>query len=230
MRPEMTRLLPIAVPIAMVMSLSAASSQETADAAAERQLTGEWQVNVNTNGALARMTLSLYRDGTYVKRVVMVNEFGWSATDTTLLIAPSEKKGTKVTFGPPMLMQISVTDTSLVARSHDDSLKFRRFTRVNPQSPLVGRWHGESDLGEELIEDFAPDGSLSVGVTITREAGMYSVKGGAIEWEVQLPNSAMRRERFRIDGDKLRIFGNPGAGPTIWERSPFQLIDNRAQN
>ena len=174
------------------------------------------------------MTLSLFRDGTYVKRVVLFNEFGWAADDSTLLIARPETRAKKVTFGLPMLMHMTVTDSSLVVRSGNDSLRFRRFTRFNPQTPLVGRWHGESDLGEELTEDFVPDGRLFVSVTVTREAGMYSVKHGAIEWEVQLPNSAMHRDKFRIDGNKLRIFLASEQKPVVWERSPIQFLDNWA--
>lgn len=227
----MSRLLPLAVSLAITVTLSAASSQETPDAAAERQLVGEWQGNVNTAGALARMTLSLFRDGTYVKRVVFINEFAWATSDdTTLLIARPETHAKKITLGPPMSMHMSVSDSFLVVNSGNDFLKFRRFTPFDPQAPLIGRWHGESDLGEELTEDFAPDGRLFVSVTLTREAGMFSVKRGAIEWEVQLPNSAMHHEKFRIDGNKLKIFVNSEQKPMVWERAPYQLVDNKTPN
>jgi hypothetical protein len=173
------------------------------------------------------MMLSLFTDGTYVKRVVLVNEFGWTADDTILMIARSQVQAKKVTFGPPMSTRMTVSDSFLVVKSANESLTLRRLTRFDPKAPLVGRWHGESDLGEELTEDFLADGRLVVGVTLTREAGMYSVKRGAIEWEVQLPNSETRRERFRIEGNRLTIFGNSQQKPIVWERSPIQLVDNR---
>lgn len=221
----MNRLLPLAGSIAIAVSLSGASSQEApAISRGDRQLSGEWQGEVSASGALARMNLSLYEDGTYVKRVVFVNEFGWTAEGSTLFIAPIARSGDSILYGRAMPMEMKLADSSLVTRSGRDSLKLRRATWAVEQSPLLGRWQGQTEFGEELTEDFTADGKLVVTITLAHEAGRYSVDHGVIEWWEQIPNPGRRHEKFEIDGDKLKVFVTPKLPPMELFRTTDQLV------
>lgn len=222
----MPRLFPFVSSIALAGSLSAASSQEAPAVARERQIAGEWQGEVSTSGAVARMTLSLFNDGTYVKRVVFVNEFGWTAEGMTLRIAPSVRNGDSLLFAPAMSMQMKLTDSLLVTRSGRDSLRLHRVTYPVAQSPLLGRWQGQTEFGEELTEDFTADGRLIVSITLTHEAGRYSVDHGVIEWWQQIPNPGRRHEKFLLQDGKLKVFVGARLPPIELTRAPDQLVAN----
>lgn len=222
----MSRLLPLASSIVLALSASGASSQQAPANARDKQIAGEWEGNVSALGATARMTLNLFNDGTYVKRVVFVNEYGWTAVGNTLLIAPSVRYGDSLLFAKAMSMDMKVTDSSLITKSGKDSLKLRRFTYPVAQSPLLGRWQGQTEFGEELTEDFTADGRLIVSITLTHEAGRYSVDKGNIEWWQQIPESRKRREKFEIDGDKLKVFLGPKVPALELTRSSNQLVLN----
>jgi hypothetical protein len=222
----MSRLLPLASAIALAVSLSAASSQETRTVSRDQQIIGEWQGDVNSNGATARMTLILFRDGTYVKRIVFVNEYGWTAEGNTLLIAPSVRYGDSLLFAKAMSMQIRVSDSSLITKSGKDSLKLHRYTYKVDQSPLLGRWQGQTDFGEELTEDFTADGRLIVSITLTHEAGRYSINKDVIEWWQQIPTPNKRREKFAIDGNKLKVYLVGKIPPIELTRTNDQVVAN----
>jgi hypothetical protein len=213
--------------MALAVSLSAASSQEARAPSREQLITGEWQGNVSTNTGTARMTLQLYRDGTYVKRIVFVNEYGWTAEGNTLIIAPSMRYGDSTLFAKAMTMQMRLTDSSLVTKSGKDSLALHRFTYKVDQSPLLGRWQGQTEFGEELTEDFTADGRLIVSITLTHEAGRYSISKDVIDWWQQIPTPGKRRERFQVDGDKLKMFLSGNLPPIELTRSTDQIVTNQ---
>lgn len=203
----MSSLLPFASAFALAVTLSAASSQEVRTVAREQVMVGEWQGDIATDGAAARMTLFLFRDGTYVKRLVFVNEFGWTTEgNNTLLIAPSFRSGDSLLYAKAMSMQMRLSDSSLVMKSGKDSLKLSRYTYKDDQFPLVGRWQGQTEFGEELTEDFTADGRLIASITLTHEAGRYSVNKNMIEWWQQIPTPKKRREKFEVDGNTLKVF------------------------
>ena len=205
----MNRLLPFACAAALSLTLSGASSQEAPAAAHEGTIAGEWHGEMNNGGLAMRLTLNLYEDGTYVKRVVFVHEYGWTAEGSTLHLAQLVRNGDAVAYASPMLLDMRVNDSSLVTKSGKDSLSLRRVTYPVAQSPLLGRWQGETDLGEELLEDFTQDGQLVVTITLRREAGRYSVGRDEINWWEQIPDPNKRKEKFSLEGDKLKFFVTP---------------------
>ena len=102
----------------------------------------------------------------------------------------------------------------------------RRYTWAVEQSPLLGRWQGQTEFGEELTEDFTADGRLVVSITLTHEAGRYSVNQDVIEWWEQIPNPGKRHEKFRIEGGKLKVFVAPKLPPLELTRAKDQLVAN----
>jgi hypothetical protein len=118
---------------------------------------------------------------------------------------------------------MSVTSTTLTTRFGNDSIVLYRLGGAATDSSIIGRWQGENANGEEVVEEFAPNGQLLVMVTVARDAGQFAVVSrDEIEWRQQIPSEGKRREKFRIDGTKLKLFVDTGRLPVELARGPIQ--------
>jgi len=207
-----------------IVLISSASAQESAATASVRDnhLDGEWRGAAVQSSLNTQLALSLFSDGSYVRRMVITTEFAWTAEPNVLNIASITRKGADVVYGQAMTVRMSVTPVSLTTRYGSDSIVLYRLGGGPNDSTVVGRWQGESAAGEEVIEEFAPDGQLVVMVTVARDAGRFNVLSDEIEWRQQIPAEGKRKEKFRMNGGALQLFVDTGKAPVELTRGPIQ--------
>jgi hypothetical protein len=218
----MTRFLTLAVSTIVLVSMAPAHAQESAAAARGSHLDGEWRGPAAQSSLNTQLALSLFKDGSYVRRMVIVTEFAWTAEPKVLNLAPITRKGNDFEYGRAMAVRMTVTPTSLTTRFGNDSIALYRLGPAINDSSLIGRWQGESASGEEVVQEFAPDGMLLVMVTVARDAGRFNVLGDDIEWQQQIPTEGRRKEKFRMNGDTLQLFVDTGKAPLALTRGPVQ--------
>ena len=177
----MNRLLTLALSTIVTVSFSPAVAQESSAAARDARLDGEWRGPAAKPPLNTQLALSLFRDGSYVRRLAIVTEFAWTAEPGVLNIAPVTRKGAEVQYGRAMAVRMRANAISLTTRYGDDSIVLYRLGAPVEDSSLIGRWQGENAAGEEVIEEFAPDGQLLVMVTVARDAGQFDVSADEIE-------------------------------------------------
>jgi hypothetical protein len=197
---------------ALIISVAcaSASAQEARSAAREADLIGEWRGVLVKTPLDTQLALSMFRDGSYVRRTVKVSEFAWASEPRAVNITPIMRNGNDIVLGRATVVRMTVTPMSLTTRSGNDSVVLYRLGESASDSSLVGRWLGENAKGEEVIEEFAPDGKLLVMVTITRDAGRFSLTShGEIEWLQQIPPEGKQRQKFKLEGNKLKLFTEP---------------------
>ncbi|HUQ48480.1 MAG TPA: hypothetical protein VM053_09585 [Gemmatimonadaceae bacterium] len=218
----MNRLLTLAVSTIAAVSFSSASAQTPVAAVRDSRLDGEWRGLAVQSSLNTQLALSLFKDGLYVRRMVIVTEFAWTAEPKILNIAPIVRKGNDIEYGQAMSVRMSVNAISLTTRYGKDSIVLYRLGPPGEDSSLIGRWQGESETGEEVVEEFAPDGQLLVMVTIARDAGRFNVLPDEIEWRREIPTEGKRREKFRMNGATLQLFVDLGRAPVELTRGPVQ--------
>jgi len=218
----MNRFLTHSAAIIVLLLAASASGQEAAGVDHDAGLIGEWRGAAVKSSLNTQLALSLFRDGSYVRRMVIVTEFAWTAEPHILNIAQVTRKGTDIEYGQAMAVRMTVTATSLTTRFGNDSIVLYRLGAQTSDTSVVGRWQGENAAGEEVIEEFAPDGQLLVMVTVARDAGRFSIGQDEIEWQQQIPSEGKRKEKFRIEGRRLKLFVDTGGAPVVLTLGPVQ--------
>ncbi|MEO8194809.1 MAG: hypothetical protein ABI681_13240 [Gemmatimonadales bacterium] len=199
---------------ALALGLLGATAESQSPQASQSGIVGQWEGDTFAAGNNAGITLNLYPNGTYSKRVVTVMHFGWTLDGNTLLIAPvTAISGDDVTFGKAVGMNVTLMGDSLVASAEGQSLLLRRVTWPVANQPLVGRWEGQSDLNEPITQDFMDTGRLILTIARSREAGRYTIKGESINWQEQIPNPERRRSRFKLEKGKMLLYISPKLPP-----------------
>jgi hypothetical protein len=185
-------------------------------------LAGEWQGQTFAAGSAATVTLMLYANGTYSRRIVTATEFGWTLQgDGTLIMAPLVSVADDGNhYGKAVALGVTLMGDSLIARAGKNSIVLRRVTASVPETPLLGRWEGLSDMNEPLTQDFTADGRLIITVTHSREAGRWAVSAETINWTEQIPSPGKKRSRYRVEGEKLLIYMTPKLPPLELSRIP----------
>jgi hypothetical protein len=167
------------------------------------------------------MTLELFKNGTYARRIVAASELGWSASGDTLLIAPLiARVDNEVTYGKAAAVLVKITGDQMVQSAGSKSLNLKRVTSPVASAPMLGRWEGQGDLNEEVIQDFTVDGRLIVTVTVSREAGRWSATDQEIRWEMQIPEPGRRRSKFKLQKGKLLLYIARDLPPIEMTREP----------
>ena len=167
-------------------------------------LVGKWSGETFADGATARMTLELFPNGTYARRVISTTEFGWTLIGDTLLIAPAlSTVNNEITYGKASAVLLKYSGDSLIASSRGQSMPLHRVTWPVKDAPLLGRWQGKSELNEGITQDFTADGRMIVNVTLSTEAGRYSSDESMINWEVQIPIPSRKSSKYRMANGKL---------------------------
>jgi hypothetical protein len=177
-------------------------------------LAGKWSGETYADGATARVTIELFPNGTYARRVVTTTEFGWTLLGDTLLVAPAMlSANNEVTYGKASAMLLRFSGDSLIASSRGQSMPLHRVTWPVKDAPLLGRWQGQSDLNEGITQDFTADGKLVVDVTLSTEAGRYTADESTISWETQIPMPGRKKTRYRLENGKLFLYLNAKLPP-----------------
>jgi hypothetical protein len=185
------------------------------EVASSTSIVGQWKGETFAAGGLASVTLGLFANGTYARKIIVTNEYGWTREGDVLLMAPVVSVADSgISYGKAAAVQLKVLDDStMMASAGTQSLRLRRITTMVTESPLLGRWEGLSDLNEAVTQDFTADGRLIVGVTVSREAGRYTTAGESITWATQIPVPGRRVTRYRLESGKLLIYTNPQLPP-----------------
>ena len=188
--------------IALTMSALFAAGTLVEDPA----LLGRWTGDTFAAGTTTSMTLDFFKNGTYARRIVAASELGWSMSGDTLLIAPLVSRAeSESTYGKASAVLVQITGDQMVQRAGSQSLTLKRVTSPVASSPMLGRWEGQGQLNEEVIQDFTLDGRLIVTVTVSREAGRWAIDGDEIRWETQIPEPGRKRTKFKLRDGKLML-------------------------
>lgn len=183
--------------------------------ASSSSIVGQWKGETFAAGGVASVTLSFFANGTYARKIIVTNEYGWTLEGDVLLMAPVISiADSGKSYGKAAAVQLKVHDDStMIASAGNQSLRLKRVTALVPESPLLGRWEGLSDLNEAVTQDFTADGRLIVGVTVSREAGRYTTAGESITWATQIPVPGRKVSRYRLENGKLLIYTSPQLPP-----------------
>ena len=170
-------------------------------------LLGRWTGDTFAAGTVTSMTLDFFKNGTYARRIIAASELGWSITGDTLLIAPLlSRVESEATYGKASAVLVKITGDQMVQAAGSRSLTLKRVTAAVATSPMLGRWEGQGDLNEEVIQDFTLDGRLIITVTVSREAGRWTVSDDEIRWETQIPEPGRKKTKFKLRDGKLTLF------------------------
>jgi hypothetical protein len=195
----------IALSVAATLGIGAVSDPE---------IVGRWTGETFAAGTTTSMTLEFFRNGTYARRISAATELGWSVSGDTLLIAPViSRLDNDVTYGKASAVIVRITGDQMVQSSGSKSLTLKRVTWPSANAPVLGRWEGQGDLNEEVIQDFTADGRLIVTITVSREAGRWSLTDDEIRWEAQIPEPGRKRSRYKLQDGKLLLYIARGLPP-----------------
>lgn len=183
--------------------------------ASSSSIVGQWKGETFAAGGIASVSLSFFANGTYARKVIVTNEYGWTLEGDVLLMAPVVAiSDSGKSYGKAAAVQLRINDDStMIASAGKETLRLKRITALVSESPLLGRWGGMSDLNEAVTQDFTADGRLIVGVTVSREAGRYATAGESITWATQIPVPGRKVSRYRLENGKLLIYTNPQLPP-----------------
>ncbi len=197
------------------LAAQAAPATQVAQTESPRaSLMGEWKGETFAAGGVAGVTLNLYPNGTYARRIIVVSEYGWTLEGESLILAPLlAQTDTGSTYGKAAIVNLQLIGDSLVARAGRDAVHMKRITSLVEASPLLGRWEGLSDLNESVTQDFTADGRLIVSLTVSREAGRYSLDGELINWSEQIPVPRNKKTRYRFENARLFVYFEPRLPP-----------------
>jgi len=203
------------------IALSIAAILGVSGSLADADIVGRWTGETFAAGTTTSMTLELFKNGTYARRIVAASELGWSASGDTLLIAPLiARVDNEVTYGKAAAVLVKITGDQMVQSAGSKSLNLKRVTSPVASAPMLGRWEGQGDLNEEVIQDFTVDGRLIVTVTVSREAGRWSATDQEIRWEMQIPEPGRRRSKFKLQKGKLLLYIARDLPPIEMTREP----------
>ena len=203
------------------ITLSIAAILGVSGSLADADIVGRWTGETFAAGTTTSMTLELFKNGTYARRIVAASELGWSASGDTLLIAPLiARVDNEVTYGKAAAVLVKITGDQMVQSAGSKSLNLKRVTSPVASAPMLGRWEGQGDLNEEVIQDFTVDGRLIVTVTVSREAGRWSATDQEIRWEMQIPEPGRRRSKFKLQKGKLLLYIARDLPPIEMTREP----------
>ena len=191
----------------MLVRHSIALSVATVMGMSDPEIVGRWTGETFAAGTSTSMTLDIFRNGTYARRIVASSELGWSASGDTLLIAPvTARVGNETTYGKASAVLVKITGNEMVQASGSRSLTLRRTTWPVANAPMLGRWEGQGELNEEVIQDFTADGRLIVTVTVSREAGRWTISDSEIRWETQIPEPGRKKSKYKLQDGKLLLY------------------------
>jgi hypothetical protein len=177
-------------------------------------IVGKWIGDTFAAGTATSMTLELFPNGTYARKIVSSTEFGWTREGDILMIAPAlSRVDQQVNYGKAAAVRMNVSKDELILSSGRNSITMKRVTWPVEGAMLLGRWEGRSDLNEDVTQDFTADGRLIVTVTVSREAGRYAVEDGFIRFEEQIPFPGKKKSKFRMENGKLILYFAPQLPP-----------------
>ncbi|HKY99149.1 MAG TPA: hypothetical protein VJL35_14940, partial [Gemmatimonadaceae bacterium] len=134
----------------------------------------------------------------------------WTLNGDALLLAPAVTRGdSEVSYGKPSVLKMRLADDVLVISDSAQSISLKRVSVPINESAILGRWEGQSDLNEGVTQDFLSDGRLIITVTLSREAGRFSLDGRSITFEEQIPTPQKKKSRYKIEEGKLVLFLRP---------------------
>lgn len=184
------------------------------------EILGRWTGDTFAAGTTTSMTLEFFKNGTYARRIVAASELGWSLAGDTLLIAPAVSRvQNETSYGKASPVLVTINGDQMVQSSGGKALTLKRITWPVTNAPMLGRWEGIGDLNEEVIQDFTADGRLIVTVTVSREAGRWTITNDAIRWEVQIPEPMRKRSKYKLQDGKLILYIAPDLPPLEMSRA-----------
>jgi hypothetical protein len=213
----------LALPASAASQATVASGRSTASA-----VVGQWKGATIAAGSLADVSYEFYPNGTYARKVLLVNEYGWTVEGDVLLMAPViAASDSGATYGKASAVRLAFRGDSLVASAGRERLHLHRVTSAVPESPLLGRWEGITDMNEPVTQDFTADGRLIVSVIVSRAAGRFSMEGELIVWSEQIPIPKRSTSRYRMNDGKLTLILSPHLPPLELTKVDAGIVDAR---
>lgn len=172
-------------------------------------LVGRWELRGKWSAAGVSSIVDFLPGGWYSQRLVVSSRLRYDYDGAKLVLIGVDSAGRPLSDSRAILDVAFVGDT-LVATVGSEVVKMARLGG-NPESRgIIGRWVSTNDEGKGVIQDFDYDGFVHVAVTLSGEAGRYSVSKNKIEWEPRVPESGKRRTKFSIKGNKLLLASERG--------------------
>jgi len=200
--------------IGLVVTAAAAISNSGAQASRDMPLVGQWSGESYVGGTTGVVTMMLFANGTYSLKALSISQYGWTMDGNTLLLAPTvSQTDTSVSYGKASAIQVEFQGDSMIASAKGQKISLKRVTLPVKDAPLLGRWEGVTDTNELMTQDFTADGRLIVSVTLSREAGRYSIDEDMIKFEQQIPQPGRRKSRFKLSDGKLILYMSPRLPP-----------------
>jgi hypothetical protein len=192
------------------LTLIAASSTGAIHVQKISDIVGRWKGEFASDGTRTSVIIDFFPRGTYARRVDVISEFGWTLNGDALLLAPAvTRSDSEVSYGKPSVLKMRLADDVLVISDSAQSISLKRVSVPINESAILGRWEGQSDLNEGVTQDFLSDGRLIITVTLSREAGRFSLDGRSITFEEQIPTPQKKKSRYKIEEGKLVLFLRP---------------------
>jgi hypothetical protein len=189
---------------------------------------GQWKGETSSAGSVADVSYEFYPNGTYARKVLLVNEYGCTVEGDVLMMAPIvAATDSGATYGKASALRLAFRGDSLVATAGRERLHLHRVTVAVPESPLLGRWEGLTDMNEPVTQDFTADGRLIVSVVVSRAAGRYSMEGDLIVWSEQIPLPKRSTTRYRMGDGTLTLIVSPNLPPLELRKVDASIVDVR---
>jgi hypothetical protein len=172
-------------------------------------LIGRWELR----GKWAAVDISSIVDflpgGWYSQTLVMKSRLRYDYDGTKLVLIGVDTAGQPLPHSRAVLNVAFVGDT-LVATAGSEVVRMARLGGDPASRGILGRWVSTNDEGKGVVQDFDYDGFVNVAVTLSGEAGRYSVTKNRIEWEPRVPLGGKRRMKFSLKGNKLLLASERG--------------------
>lgn len=189
-----------AIALAALLCPADAATQE--DPRESEPLVGRWELSGKWVADGLSSIVDFLPGGWYSQTLVMKTRLRYDYDGSRLILTGVDPAGNALEASRATLDVVFAGDT-LVAKSGFDVIRMIRFGGDQFSRGILGRWVSTNDEGKGVIQDFGYDGFVNVAVTLSGEAGRYSINKDKIEWEPRVPASGKRRTKFSLKGNKL---------------------------
>jgi hypothetical protein len=172
-------------------------------------LIGRWELRAKWSAEGVSSIVDFLPGGWYSQTLVVKSRLRYDYDGTRLVLIGIDTAGQPLQSSRAVLEVAFVGDT-LIATAGPETVRMARLGGNPGSRGIIGRWVSTNDDGKGVIQDFDYDGFVHVAVTLSGEAGRYSISKNRIEWEPRVPVGGKRRTRFTLKGNTLQLASERG--------------------
>jgi hypothetical protein len=167
-------------------------------------LLGRWELRGKWSADGVSSIVDFLPGGWYSQTLVARTRLRYDYDGTKLVLTSVNADGQPLDNATATMLVEFIGDT-LVATAGSEILKMARLGGDPNSRGIIGRWVSTNDEGKGVVQEFDYDGFVRVAVTLSGEAGRYSVLKNKIEFEPRVPVSGKRRTRYTLKGNRLLL-------------------------